>query len=246
MVCPKARFEVCVARAYQQTRCLGKRVSSVPPATRLASRRESGKIRRARPGADGTDGCRYFSIFEGFRMARASHLVRVGLFGHVGRFSSASGEIVRRGHRVVCRTRRGLEIGVVLGDSGSEAPAGDPDGLLLRRVTPEDDLLLARLERDRERAFAQCTELLSQRGMAVTLVDVEHLFDGRSLFFYFLGNVTPEVDALTHELAQTYEATVQFRQFADALERGCGPDCGTESASGCGTGCASCAVASAC
>jgi cell fate regulator YaaT (PSP1 superfamily) len=179
-------------------------------------------------------------------MTPNSHLVRVGLFGHVGRFVSSLGERVERGRRVVCRTRRGLEVGVVLSEPAGDAPAGVPDGALLRRVTPEDDLLLARLERDRHRAFERCARLVQQRGLPVTLVDVEHLFDGRSLFFYFLGEVTPEVDALTRELAETYEATVQFRQFADALQRGCGPDCGTHEATGCGSGCTSCAVASAC
>ena len=62
------------------------------------------------------------------------------------------------------------------------------------------------------------------------LVDVEHLFDGQSLFFYFLGDTTPELDALTGELAEIYEAQVQFRKFTDTLTAGCGPGCGTEEA----------------
>jgi cell fate regulator YaaT (PSP1 superfamily) len=179
-------------------------------------------------------------------MSAASHLVRIGLFGQVGRFTTSTGEVVARGVRVVCRTRRGLEIGVVMREPAADEPAGDADGTLLRRVTPEDDLLLARLERDRERAFTRCARLLDERRLGVTLVDVEHLFDGRSLYFYFLGNVTPQVDALTHELAETYETTVRFRQFADTLQHGCGPSCGTEAASGCGGGCSGCAVAGAC
>ena len=80
-------------------------------------------------------------------------------------------------------------------------------------------------------------------------MDVEHLFDGQSLYFYFLGEVTPELDAITGELAEIYETKVQFRKFAETLVKGCGPDCGTEDAAGngCGTGgCATCAAASAC
>jgi cell fate regulator YaaT (PSP1 superfamily) len=179
-------------------------------------------------------------------MGVASHLVRVGLFGQIGRFTAPTGEVVARGLRVVCRTRRGLEVGVVMREPSGDEPPGDDDGSLLRRVAPEDDLLLARLERDREKAFNRCARLLDERRLGVTLVDVEHLFDGRSLFFYFLGEVTPQVEALTQELAETYETTVRFRQFADALQRGCGPDCGTETASGCGSACSSCSVAAAC
>ena len=136
-------------------------------------------------------------------MARASHFVRVGLSGPCRSIFVAQrrgrgprdiascvepGEVWRSAWSCVIRAAKNRPV--------------LPDGVLLRRVTLEDDLLLARLERDREQAFAQCAELLSNAAWPVTLVDVEHLFDGRSLFFYFLGNVTPEVDALTQELAR--------------------------------------------
>jgi cell fate regulator YaaT (PSP1 superfamily) len=151
-----------------------------------------------------------------------------------------------RGRRVICRTARGLEVGVVLREPQADDPPGPADGTLLRHVTPEDDLLLARLHRDRELAFSECAELLCQRGLDVILVDVEHLFDGSTLLFYFLGEVSPEIDGLTGELAERYATTVKFREFATALEQGCGPDCGTGAANGCDSGCSGCAVASAC
>jgi hypothetical protein len=61
--------------------------------------------------------------------------------------------------------------------------------------------------------------------------------------------VSPELDALTSELAAVYDTKVQFHRFAQVLTEGCGPGCGTEEAAGngCGTGgCSSCAVAGAC
>jgi hypothetical protein len=64
-----------------------------------------------------------------------------------------------------------------------------------------------------------------------------------------LGEVTPEIESLTGELATTYDSAVQFQRFADTLAHGCGPGCGTEGAegNGCGSGgCSSCAVATAC
>jgi hypothetical protein len=84
--------------------------------------------------------------------------------------------------------------------------------------------------------------------LPAVLMDVEHLFDGQTLLFYFLGEITPELEALTDELAELYELHVQFRRFAEAVTTGCGPGCGTEAATGggctsCGTGCA---VAGAC
>ena len=78
-------------------------------------------------------------------------------------------------------------------------------------------------------------------------MDVEHLFDGQSLFFYFLGEIDSEVTVLTESLAEAYEAKVQFRQFTESVTAGCGPDCGTEQAAGCAsTGCSSCSLSSGC
>ena len=79
-------------------------------------------------------------------------------------------------------------------------------------------------------------------------MDAELLFDGKSLFFYFLGDVNGELESVTQELAETYESKVQFRKFTDAVITGCGPGCGTEEASGCSTGggCGSCSLAGGC
>ncbi|MCA9213433.1 MAG: hypothetical protein KDB27_10235 [Planctomycetales bacterium] len=178
-------------------------------------------------------------------MTSSKHFVRVGVLGHVGRFESSDGAIHPRGRRVICRTRRGLELGEVLSVSTTDDTLSS-DGNLLRAVTVEDELLIARMERNRADAYDECVRRLEQRNISVPLMEVEHLFDGQTIYFYFLGEVTPDIELLTSELAEAYETKVQFRDFADAVERGCGPDCGTESAEGCGTGCSSCAVAMAC
>lgn len=181
------------------------------------------------------------------------HLIRVGLLGQVGRFHSPTGASYPRGRRVICRTARGLEVGTVLSSSVRSDEAihlGDPrsfsDGTVLRLVSPEDELLLARLESHRHEAYAACVQLLEERDEAAVLVDVEHLFDGKSLYFYFLGAVSPQVDLLTAELATLYETKVEFRRFAETLEHGCGPACGTADGGGCSTSCSSCGIAAAC
>ncbi len=174
------------------------------------------------------------------------HHVRVGILGHVGRYVSSGGLRLSRGVRVVCRTARGLEVGEVLATRPLESAAQSVDGQLLRPLAAEDLLLLERLERHREEAYAACTERLRQLELDATLVDVEHLFDGSSLCFYFLGPVPPEVEGLTEELAEIYSTKVQFHRFSDALTQGCGPDCGTEDAMGCGSSCEGCSLARAC
>jgi cell fate regulator YaaT (PSP1 superfamily) len=173
------------------------------------------------------------------------HLVRIGALGTVGRFTSVDAVRYPRASRVIVRTGRGLEVGEVLAEPAG-ADADSADGSILRGVTVADDLLIARLEKNRSEAYAACAKRLSEMQSPAALMDVEQLFDGRTLVFYFLGEMTGELEALTNELAELYESRVQFRQFADAVNEGCGPGCGTESAAGCKTCVSSCAVAAAC
>jgi cell fate regulator YaaT (PSP1 superfamily) len=175
------------------------------------------------------------------------HIVRVGTMGLVGRFASLDRLRYPRGTRVVVRTVRGLECAEVLTVAEGDAP-GDPDGDIIRRMTLEDELLAERLSRRRDEALEACTRLLVEHGAPAVLLDVEHLLDGRRVYFYFLGEVPAAVEQLTDELASTYDAAIEFKQFSTTLLEGCGPGCGTEEAKGQGgcASCTSCAVASAC
>ena len=168
--------------------------------------------------------------------------------GQVGRFAAVDSVRYPRYSRVIVRTRRGLEIGEVLSPPDREDDPAWADGDLLRGMTVQDDLLEARLEKHRQEAYEACAALLSNHKLSATLVDVEHLFDGQGLFFYFLGDVPADVERLTSQLAEAYETKVQFRKFTETLIEGCGPGCGTEEVKGRGgcEACTSCAVAGAC
>lgn len=175
-----------------------------------------------------------------------THLVRVGAFAQVGRFATADATVFPRGSRVIVRTARGLEVGCVL---TAETESGIPrptNGVLVRGMTVDDELLAARLERNRPQALESCQRKLDQRGLAVTLIDGETLFDGRGVYFYFLGEPPSGLDALIAELAEAFDAEVQFQAFASALMSGCGPDCGAADHGGSCAGCeTSCAVGKA-
>lgn len=177
-------------------------------------------------------------------------LVRIGMMGQVGRFRPAAPQSLRRGQRVIVRTRRGLETGECLADSSADlGGVAAVDGELLRAMTPEDELLASRLERRRHEAFTSCEISLRARNIDAQLIDVETLFDGGAIYFYFLGDAPPEAAAIERELADQFAAEIRLADFANLLEHGCGPGCGTEEGAGCGTtqgGCSSCGLASAC
>lgn len=174
------------------------------------------------------------------------HFVRVGVLGRVGRFVSVDPVQFSRGTRVICRTGRGLEVGQVVGLGRDDSARGQADGSLLRAVSTTDEFVIRRLERHREDAFAACQHLLRNAGSPAILMDVEQLFDGQKLFFYFLGRPPADSEAWIGPLAEAYESKVRFADFANAVEYGCGPGCGTDEGRGCGDDCAGCAVVDAC
>lgn len=189
-------------------------------------------------------------------VARSYH-IRVGSMGELWHCATADESEYRRGERVVCRTPRGLEIGTITApgqtpaataEAEEHSPRRPLDGKILRRTTTEDELLDARLLRYKRQAVEGCRREIAERGHGATLIDVDHLFDGRTLIFYFLGEIDEELQGLTESLSSLYEQRVRTKHFAKLLAQGCGPGCGTEAKGGCGTsgGCAVCLAAAAC
>lgn len=173
------------------------------------------------------------------------YYVRVGPLGSLGRFVSVDPVRFRRGTRVICRTTRGLEIGEITAWIDAEPPTC-PDGTILRGMTPEDEFLWQRLNDRRDHAFQECQDMLKSFGISAVLIDAEILFDASSIYFYFLGEPPQTDSTLLASLAAQYESEIRFAEFAAAVEHGCGPGCGTESAQGCGDACSTCSVAQAC
>lgn len=175
-------------------------------------------------------------------------LTRVGMHGQVGRFRLAEPIALKRRERVVCRTVRGLEVGEVLAHSASDS-LEEADGRILRKMRPEDELLWGHLQELGQAAHQACDEQLKHLSASAVLIDVEPLLDGRTLYFHFLSEVDNEIQSCLDDLVALYEKQVQESKFAQLLEHGCGPGCGTsEAKNGCGSrgGCAVCKVASSC
>lgn len=189
--------------------------------------------------------------------------MRVGALGHIRPFVASDAEDYARMTRVLCQTQRGLEVGEVL--TRIESPTNEPVGTLLRALTPGDDPHLARLRLRSDSAYRSCRQWMQQLRVTAVLMDVEPLFDGNSLHFYFADQVPPRLELLRQQLSRAYQAEIQFHSIerGTATEScgggGCGEGdcCGTEShdsadgtkarRGGCGTdGCATCSVFDIC
>ncbi|MCM2374842.1 PSP1 domain-containing protein [Aporhodopirellula aestuarii] len=193
------------------------------------------------------------------------YLVRIGFTGDC--FVAASpveAALYSRGSEVLVQTPRGIELGEVLGEVSDEtSPSEDGDRSnddssqtpqvprtlqIIRSLTPDDRLLVERLQRYKRDAVRRCQEVLAASDSQAVLLDVDQLFDGNTLVLHFLGPVDALGREITDRIVAEYEAQVQTIRLAELMTHGCGPNCGTDEGGGCGTsgGCASCAVADAC
>jgi hypothetical protein len=123
------------------------------------------------------------------------------------------------------------------------------DGTLVRRMTPEDELLWGHLQGLGEAALESCTDWLKSQQLDTVLLEVEPLMDGRTLYFHFLSEIDESVQHYLDNLVALYEEQVRLSPFAQLLQQGCGPGCGTSSAkNGCSSrgGCSVCKIAGAC
>jgi hypothetical protein len=179
--------------------------------------------------------------------AAGHYAVRIGVHGQVGRMT-ATGETYRRGTRVICRTVRGLEIGSILNELGRSFSLSEAaDGQIVRRLTTEDQLLWSHLQELALQSQAACQAWLKASCSSDQLLEVEPLFDGRTLYFHFLNSASPATEAQLDKLASIFQETVASSQFSHLLEHGCGPGCGTAAAErGCGGACHTCAASSRC
>ena len=175
------------------------------------------------------------------------YLIRFGFQRDIIPIQSGTVEL-SRGEEVVCRTYRGIEIGEVLAPTEPSYLSDPNAGKYLRRMRPEDQLLWRQLKLLSAEASGECQKFLSDSGSQDVLIEVEPLLDGRTLYFHFLGDPTSTTDTFVQTLSDVYQKKVASSRFAELLQNGCGPDCGTKEKAGCGTsgGCAVCAIAGGC
>ena len=144
------------------------------------------------------------------------YLVRHGAMRFLGEFTTAIGVRTSRADTVVIRTERGLEIGEVLCPATPQVVAAIPEptgGDLLRVATAEDRAKLATLRDIEKKEFAAAEKLIGHHHLAMQLVDVEHLFGGERIVFYFLAEQRVDFRELVRSMAREFHTRIELRQI---------------------------------
>jgi cell fate regulator YaaT (PSP1 superfamily) len=146
----------------------------------------------------------------------ANFIVRHGAMRFLGEFEPGADSRYCRGQEVVIRTERGLEIGEVLCDATPQAVEylSEPTkGQIVRPLATEDRLELDKLHQNEEVEFQRCNEFIRERKLQMDLVDVEHLFGGERIVFYFLAEKRVDFRDLVKDLAREYRTRIEMRQI---------------------------------
>jgi len=134
----------------------------------------------------------------------------------LGVFTTSRGETLRRGCQVIARTDRGLELGEVLCEATEEALAQirEPSrGQVLREATVEDQNDIMRMRGMTRQEFEKCRDMIRDMKLQMELVDVEHLFGGERIIFYYLAENRVDFRELVKVLATEFQTRIEMRQI---------------------------------
>jgi cell fate regulator YaaT (PSP1 superfamily) len=124
------------------------------------------------------------------------------------------GVVLVPGDEVVVPAARGVGYGQVatpvreVDDSELEGPLKK----VMRRATPGDkERQKTNLEK-KERAYRTAKQLIVKHGLPMKLVDVDYVFDGSSIIFYFTADGRVDFRELVKDLAATLKARIELKQ----------------------------------
>ena len=167
------------------------------------------------------------------RPRQRTMLVRYGKMGMIGEFQHSEREIPSTASDVVLRTERGMEIGSIISpyfhsrgtcDISNERVEqycqshgpGYPlslHGHFIRYATEADLNEQRHLEHSAAEEIAFCRELIKKYDLAMKLVDIEHIFGGDRIIFYFMAEGRVDFRQLVKQLGQQYQTRIEMRQI---------------------------------
>jgi cell fate regulator YaaT (PSP1 superfamily) len=86
-------------------------------------------------------------------------------------------------------------------------------GQIVRPLSFEDLEAIDRLREKERQEFETCLKVIEQRQLQMALVDVEHLFGGERLIFYFLSEKRVDFRELVKDLAREFQTRIEMRQI---------------------------------
>ena len=145
------------------------------------------------------------------------YIVRYGSTHNIADFSAKGSKQFPRNCEAIVRTNRGVEWGTILCPATEKTQEylgkSDGGGKILRDVSDDDRSKLDRLHQSERQEFDGCCDMIKQRKLQMQLVDIEHLFGGERLIFYYLAEKRVDFRELVKALAKQFRTRIEMRQI---------------------------------
>jgi cell fate regulator YaaT (PSP1 superfamily) len=180
-------------------------------------------------------------------------LVRYGRMNTLGFFVHHEMKISKIKPRVVIKTDRGLELGYLVGqltayrggqfklsdgqikdyfdESGIDFAPGRV-GKFIRYASSADVSEERHLRKIAKEEMESCKHFVKEMGLPMKIVDVEHVFGGERIIFYFMSDGRVDFRELVKKVAQEYQTRIEMRQIGSRDEakllgdvESCGQQC---------------------
>ena len=138
-------------------------------------------------------------------------------FREVGKvyYFDPKGKNFEKGQHVIVETMKGIECGEVV-MTNRLLPDDDMVQTLrgIIREASESDLKKDMENREKEqKAFEICEQKIKQHGLEMKLVNVEYMFDGNKILFYFTAEGRVDFRDLVKDLAYIFRTRIELRQI---------------------------------
>jgi len=180
-------------------------------------------------------------------------LVSYGRMSTLGFFEHRETKISKIKPRVVIKTDRGLELGYLVGqltaykggqlrlseeqileyfeNSDIEFSPGKA-GKFIRYATTADVSEERHLQKIAKEEMECCRHFVKEMDLPMKIVDVEHVFGGERIIFYFMSDGRVDFRELVKRVAQEYQTRIEMRQIGSRDEaklfgdvESCGQQC---------------------
>ncbi|MEZ6059748.1 MAG: regulatory iron-sulfur-containing complex subunit RicT [Planctomycetaceae bacterium] len=147
----------------------------------------------------------------------AKFVVRYGAMRHLGEFAAKRNQPIRRGDEVIVKTDRGVEWGTVLRDADARTReylgSGARSGRILRMASDEDRRSLEEVADREKTSFREAQRMINERRMQMQLVDIEQVFGGERIIFYYLAEQRVDFRDLVKGMAREFNTRIEMRQI---------------------------------
>lgn len=180
-------------------------------------------------------------------------LVRYSRMNTLGFFEHSETKISKIKTRVVIKTDRGLELGSLVGqltaykggqlklseeqmleyfEDSDIGPVPGQVGKFIRYATSADVSEERHLRKIAQEEMKCCRHFVKEMNLPMKIVDVEHVFGGERIIFYFMSDGRVDFRELVKKVAQEYQTRIEMRQIGSRDEakllgdvESCGQQC---------------------